>query len=139
MPKPTPTQLRIEYETDPAELGYATADVPEALMNIPNETLHGTVDVLAISPVDLQAVVVGSEFLALSAAAQRAWLALVGLVEVPVANENLRQQIADIWELGTTTRTNLQALQTRPASRAEKLWGVDVVITHKDLLEAIRS
>ncbi len=129
--------LKTELTTDPETLGYASFSDRGAANKL-NEAgaSSETIEVEEVSAVDIQGAVVGSEFSALSATAQRAWLAIVGLESVPVKNTNLREQILDIWGAGTTTRTNLAALQTKSATRAEVLFGEGVSVSQSDVQKA---
>ena len=134
---PTRAELRSEILSDPAAVGYAGKE-PHEIAALLNDPARGeTVSRAMVPSWELQAAVVGSEFQALSAVAQRAWLAIVALPEVPVTNANLRSQVAAIWGAGTATRGNLQALETRPGSRAEALWGEGTYITHQQVSEAL--
>lgn len=130
-------QLKTELATDPKGLGYSSLSDREAANKL-NEVGASSemVDVVQVSALEMQSTVVGSEFASLSATAQRAWLAIVGLGRVPVKNINLRGQILSIWGASTTTRTNLATLQTKSATRAEVLFGEGVSITQSDVQKA---
>ncbi len=71
--------------------------------------------------------VVPADFVALSAVQQRAWLMITGLDSIPVEDPGIRSLVQALWS-GTTTLTNLQALQTRRGSHAEALFGQSVTI-----------
>lgn len=73
----------------------------------------------SIAPGEMQAAVVGSEFAALSAVQQRAWLAILA-DSVDPGNVNIVEQITAIWA-GTTTLTNLSGIKTETVSRAVEL------------------
>ncbi len=129
--------LKTELTTDPKTLGYSGLNDREAANKLNEVGASGeTVDVVQVEALHLQSAVVGSEFASLSATAQRAWLAIVGLERVPVKNTNLRGQILSIWTGVTTTRANLAALQTKSATRAEVLFGEGVSITQSDVQKA---
>lgn len=78
----------------------------------------------SIAPGEMQAQVVGTEFVALSAVKQRAWLAILA-DSVDPANSNIVEQITAIWA-GTTTLTNLAGIKTETVSRAVEL-GLGVI------------
>ena len=133
-------ELATELTNDPASLGYATELTSGnnnglvAKLNLVRDTI--TVDKKEIQPAEAQSAVVGSEFVSLSDVAQRAWQCIVGLPAIPVANANIRAQIAAIWGAGTSTRTNLLELQTLKGSRAEALWGEAVSVSLQNVRDA---
>jgi len=133
------TVLKTELDTDPQTLGYSSLNDREAANKLNEAGSSGeTIDVTCASTIDLQAAVVGSEFDLLSAGKQRAWLAIVGLSEVPVKSTTLRGQILEIFADGTTTRSNLGALQSKSATRGEKVFEEDTSISYNDVKEARR-
>lgn len=135
--------LRNELITDPRALGLAALDDEKAaaklnVRGVTGETLQPT----SISIADLQRAVVGSEFLALLDAQRDLWLAILSSSVNSIINPkdmNVRGQIAQVWGVGTTTRDNLIALQIRSASRAEILFGEDVIVTALDVNRARNS
>lgn len=132
--------LRNELETDPNSYGYAGPYAEGdngTLCVLLNEVRAGiTVDVPTLTAAQMQAAVVGSEFGALADVKQRAWQCVLACGEIPVDNSNIRAQVSSIWGAGTTTRSNLVALQTRTGSRAEELFGAGTVINHHHVAEA---
>ncbi|MHA2263678.1 MAG: hypothetical protein ACXAEN_14880 [Candidatus Thorarchaeota archaeon] len=129
-------ELKIELTTDPAALGYdGTSNAQAAdILNLVRDTI--TVDRRYISNEELLTAVIGTEFMALGAAEQRGWLAVMSLDQVPVANANIRGQILAIWGAGTATRTNLAALQTQDGSRAEQIWWQGIGVSHAEVSKA---
>ena len=146
----TVQQIKDEITLDPAGLGFTallTAGRNNAITDLLNAVPPSapTIAVDVIDPVDAQAAVVASEWGALtSAVKQRLWLALVGLQSIPVRNTKIRDQVKEVWGVGTATRTALGALQTRPATRAEELTGADAdsrtatVVTIEQVRQALR-
>jgi hypothetical protein len=133
------TELSTELSTDPSSLGYAGKQPGEVrdIINLTRDTID--IDREHVPASELQSAVIGSEFVSLSNITQRGWLAIVGLGSdpgVPVGNTNIRGQIAAIWGAGTTTRSNLVALQTKKGSRAEQLWGERSFVTHQAIIAA---
>lgn len=130
--------LTTEINTDPMALGYAGKN-DAAIAGLLNAVgLSGEiVDRSTVTSAQIQEQVVGSEFAALSAVAQRLWLAILSIDVVPVKNANLRAQVLSVWAAGTTTRSNLAALQTKSATRAEVLFGENVIVTHQDVAKAL--
>lgn len=133
-------QLKTELETDPSGLGYAgpwAAGDNGTLTAILNEIRPGiTVEIAEADPQSVQACVVASEYAAISDVQRRAWGCIVGLPTIPVKNAAIRAQILAIWAAGTATRANLAALQTRPGSRAEQLFGAGTVVSHQDIAKS---
>ena len=132
--------LRSELETDPNEYGYAApyaAGDNGTCVVLLNEVRAGiTVDKPTVTAADMQSAVVGTEFAALADVAQRAWQCVLACGDVPVENANIRAQVSAIWDVGTTTRSNLVSLQTRTGSRAEELFGAGAVVDHHHIAEA---
>ena len=112
------TVLKTEINTGPLSRSHARmSDVAIAdSLNVIDRSVNRT----SVSPGELQAAVVGSEFVTLSAGFQRMWLAVLS-DSVDPNNSNIVAQIAEIWGPGTTTRQNLIALKTEAGSRAEEL------------------
>lgn len=135
--------LNAELETDPLGLGYATfvaagnATHMAALVN--DRSLGaGVVVVDSVTTTDMQRAVVATEYLTLAAPQRDLWLAILSASDsVPVADSLIRAQILAVWLAGTDTRSNLGALQTRPASRGELLFGAGVTVTALDCSMAI--
>jgi hypothetical protein len=126
-------QLRNEIDDNPQALDFGDLS-NRAIAKALNEVGGSgeTVDVEFVEPWEMQAAVVHAGFEALNAANQRAWLAIVGLSEIPVKNTGLRAQVQAIWPAGAT-RTALQNLQSRSASRAEALFGENVALSFEEI------
>ena len=122
--------LTTELVTDPQGLGYSTfvaaGDLNRLvdLLNTPG-LASGTVSVATVFSVQLQANVVGSEYLVISAGQRNLWDVIIatGQQGLALSNTLIRQQIGVVWSAGTTTRSNLSNLQVRAASRGEVLFG----------------
>lgn len=135
------TALANEINTDPKALGYAGKSDYEIsqIMNTPGasaETLFRS-----YTPVeDIIAAIVRSEYDAL-AAAGKTYLNEVVLksAKVKTGDATLRTQIAQLFGAGTQTRTNLTAVASRAASRAEVLFGEDINVTDADVARALRG
>lgn len=132
--------LKTELTTDPAGIGYATAgsgDAVARLINAPR-VASGKANVAGLE----RAVVLGrvdpGEYLALPAPERDLWRDITSLDPIPMTAE-VKQQIAAVWGVGTTTRTRLVALQQKDASRAEELFGDGTVVSRRDILKAMRS
>jgi hypothetical protein len=135
------SELNDELTIDPETVGYAGMTDFEAAVALNTVGLTGqTVSVASVDATLIQSAVVGSEYLALTAAQRDLWAALLqaasGGAGVPVIDLDIRGQVLAIWGPGTVTRANLGALQTRSASRAEFLWGDGTNVTVSEVQEA---
>lgn len=126
--------LNTELTDDPEGLGYAGKTDPEmaALINAVNANY--SIDREAIDGQELQMAVVISEYVDLSDIQRMAWNTILsaGSGIIAVYDARVKAQIAAIWGIGTDTRANLVALQTRPASRAEVIFdqaGISISVT----------
>lgn len=134
--------LRDEIDNDPQSLGYSGKTNFQIAQILNTVGLSGeTVDVPFVTTGEIQGAVVGSEYLLLTAPQRDLWDAVLSAANtsrgVPIDNTNIRGQILDTWDPGTATRSNLAALQTRSASRAEVLFGAGTIITDNDVEEAL--
>jgi hypothetical protein len=140
---PTAQQIRAEIDADPKSLGYATlraqSNGPEAAAAKLNE-LGASAETLTRTWVDTTealAVLVGTEVTAL-AQANRDLLAIVtSTTRIKTGSQTMRAALGGIFGAGTTSRTNLQALATRSASRAEALWGEGAYVSASDVGTAL--
>ena len=133
--------LRTEIDTDPSALGYSGLEHVSiaALMNDPAQ-ISATLSITFITAASIHAVVVGSEFAALNTTQQLLWIALTKQDSIPIGGpgvNKIKSQITTVWSAGTETRGNLSSLQTRPASRAEVLFGEGSVVRHQDVAAAL--
>ncbi|HEY5867089.1 MAG TPA: hypothetical protein VI542_16325 [Candidatus Tectomicrobia bacterium] len=139
--------LRVELLTDPVSIGYAphvsngTFSIVAGIVNSVSANAHtitSAVGVSRVASLDLQVAVVAAEFLALSAGTQALWnAALTASVNgIAISNATFRQQVTTVWSAGTTTRANLVALQERPCSRAETLFGERAIVDVNEVAKA---
>ena len=101
----------------------------------------GLIDRNTVTVFDLQSAVVGSEYIALTVGQRDLWNCLIiacSSSSIPLKNSNLRGQVAAVFGAGTTSRTNLLALQQRQGTKAEVLYGDGTVITPSDVFNAVR-
>ena len=85
-----------------------------------------TISVGTVYAISLQQCVVVGEYITLTNQQRDLWNAIIttATTGLAVSNTIIRQQITGIWSVGlSATRSNLVALQTRAASRAEALSG----------------
>lgn len=135
------TALNTEITTDPESLGYAGKTDPEVtdlLNTVGLVTPAETVNVGVLNGQELSMAVDISEYVSLGAAARDGWNTMLSAGDgmIDVDDSRIVSQIGSIWGAATTTRANLLALKTRPCSRAETLFGRDVIIRHLDVARA---
>jgi len=124
--------LKTELDTDPTGRGYAAAsDIAAA--ELLNEVQGGiTVNVTSVLMAEVLEAIVPADWVALTDG-ERAGLLLYA------SQDTLNPNAANVVDAFTTffaatpTLTALNALQTRNGSRAEELWGENVVIHHIDV------
>lgn len=141
----TPAQiatLHTELLTDPHSLGYAPFVAQGAtvqLASILNLPRAGEPTQFRNSVVgsDIAACVVFAEYTALTAGAQNVFNMVVSAAPLDATNSTLRTLIAAIFGSGTTTRANLIAVASRPGSRSEALFGLNVAVTTDDVAAAL--
>ena len=134
--------LKTELDTDPLGLGYAgqpdTQGVADLLntigLSVPPETIPNTsvpvgeildaIDASELPAVDVNGLQFFLERLRLSG----------GGVDISVGSPIIGQ-VADVFTIAAApnSRTALNALTTREASRAEVLFGIGFTVTHTDV------
>lgn len=112
--------LATELETDPLGRGYAgmTSAAAAASLN----TVNRTRAVTAVDGSTIFEATVPAEYNVLLPDQKSLFLAIVGMSSVRiVTGSNSRAALLAMFGAGTTTRTNLAALQTEPVSRADEI------------------
>lgn len=133
--------LATEINTDPKSLGYAGKSDYEIAVILNTAGASAETLFKSYTPVeDIVACIVRSEYDAL-AAAGKTYLNEVVLrgSRVKTGDATLRTQIAQLFGAGTATRTNLTAVASRSASRAEILFGENTTVTDRDVAAALRG
>lgn len=131
--------LATEIGTDPQGLGYSGNSDHQIAEILNTKGLSGeTIEPQFVSADELQRAVVGAEYLTLTDVQRELWLAILtaaaaGERGVAVGDPDIRGQVLAIWTAGSTTRSNLAALQTRDASRGEILFGEGTQVTRLDV------
>jgi len=135
--------LRTELLTDPRGLGYS-AGISIGDHNRISDLLNTSAASHSVSTgtvysLGMQQSVVPAEYAILSAAQRDLWGAIVATAidGIAISNTLIRSQVAFIWALGTVTRTNLLALDTRIGSRAEVLFGEGTVVFSTEVGKAL--
>lgn len=135
------TQLKSEIENDPQTLGLkvdATTWKENAIIaDILNDlsAYSVSINVSSIASKDIREAIVPSDWASLSAAQRDILIFHTAGDNVNPNNPNVRNAFIDAFS-GTTTINNLSALETRPGTRAEDLFGEGTVITHTDVAKA---
>jgi len=127
------TALKNEINNDPRALGYAgkTSAQQAAILNAQSG------DTLSINALlDAYQVINATdptEWAALSAQEKQRFQTITGAGQVDVSNANVRGQFQAMFGAGTATRAALLALTNRQVTRAEKLFGVGMIIAYYDV------
>ena len=134
-------ELKAEIDTDPKNLGYAgLKDEPvAALLNeiglsVPPEILPNT----SVAVKDVLDAVDGSELSAVNINGLQFFLSRLqtasGSIDISQGSP-IKGQVAAIFTVGNApnSRTALDALKTREASRAEILFGSGVTVSYMDV------
>lgn len=135
--------LKLEIQSDPASRGYSAQggnhDGIVALINAPIASVQ--IDQTWVSTEDFMAAIVGSEFNALTTAANGKLQSIITPPRVNLRSPGIRAMVGAIFTAtgAGTTRAALGALQTRNGSRAEGLFGEDAVISREDVGKALQS
>jgi hypothetical protein len=134
--------LKTEINTDPKNLGYAQhvlsgndQEIATLLntLGASNETISRE----EISPSELVNNIVYSEWVS-TTTDQKTYLNMVlATGKIDALNTNVRAGLLAMFGTGTTSRANLIDISTRPASRAESLFGRGTIITNRDVAKAI--
>lgn len=139
---PTAQQIRTEIDTDPKSLGYATLKVqsngPEAVAARMNEA-GASVETLfkAYVPTEeLLAEMQWSEFTGWSAAIKAGVDQYFRGTRIKTGSATLRASLGAMLPT-STSKTNMIALASRPATRAEVLWGEFVVVNATQVADAL--
>jgi hypothetical protein len=130
--------LKTELTDDPNGYGYGVSDPADA--DLLNE-VRGTISIQRdeVPTNEIREAVIANEWDGLTAGKQRDMLFLTAGEFVRPNNANIRAAFRDIFGVGTTTRTNLAAVENGPASRGEELFGRGTRITPSHVADARRS
>ena len=132
------TALKAEIANDPNGLGYAgKTDQPVAdLMNDPAK--GGTITRGAITSQTVIDAVNPNEFAALTALQLQQLQVITSTGNVDVGNTNVQGQLGKLFTAAASpiTRSAIIALASRPASRAEALFGSGTIIQASDVAQA---
>lgn len=133
-------QLRTELQTDPNAYGYDPHRATGAdwqLAELINRVRAGVdIDRDIVAAYEVYEAMVAAEYDALTAAKKERVRNLLSMGQLNAKGANTRNTLLDCFAPGTTTRTNLAAMQKRSGSRAEFLWGANVVVTVDQVAQA---
>ena len=128
--------LKTEITSDPAAIGYATANGDhEAIAKLLNKPQR-TIDAESLSSGILVSCIDRTEFAALPAADKGYLNLFVTAGDVPMST-NVRQALRALFPVGSETRTKINQATRRTGSRADEL-GFGRV-TESDVADALRS
>lgn len=137
------TQLTTELQTDPSALGYAAliaSGDDRTLAAMLNEIRPAiSIDRATITGNEFLDAVVQSDYNALAANSDgRPWVkALAAMITINIKSANIRTIVGAIFPAGSATRNNLIALQVRPGSRAEQLFGGEISVGVDEVARAL--
>jgi len=135
--------LKTELQTDPTGLGYAGPlgrGETQVVADLLNAVRQGvSIERETVPAYEVWEAIVPSEWAALTANDRQRVQTILSMGEVSVRGTNTRSSFAAAFGAGTSSRTQLAALQNRPGSRAEQLFGTDVVIQSSDITIALQS
>lgn len=133
--------LEDEILNDPLVLGYAGKSDYEISQMMNDPGLSGETLFRSYTPAEeIVAAIIRADYDALDDPG-RSYLGQVVLksAKVKTGDATLRGQLADLFGVGTTTRTNLTAVASRPASRSEILFGENSSVNDQDVATALRG
>ena len=122
--------LKTELTTDPLSLGLvrmSDQDAANKLNEIPATPSAGReIERDVVPACEIFEATLPSEWTALSATEKQRYQTMLSMGELNLKKPNTRSALAAMFGAGTTTRTNVLALQTTVASRAMVLFGEPV-------------
>lgn len=129
--------LLTEITTDPRTLGYAGKSDSQIadLLNTPGASAE-TIFKAYTDTADVVAGIVRTEWNSLAAQEKQFLDLLCGSPKLKTGDANLRTSMAGIFANGTTSRANLIAAASKPAARAEVLFGEGTTVSHLDVARA---
>lgn len=135
--------LKAEIQNDPTGRGYAApyeAGRDNAVADLLNDPRQGaTIGRTLIDAWQFVNAITPSEYVVLTQA-QRDYLVLVAAAgRVQLGGGGVRTALGSLFGAGTATRAAFIALQDRPATRAEELFGEGVAISPDDISAARRA
>lgn len=117
-------KLKAEVESDPLARGYSGMTDAEVAAEI--NFVYRSQDREAVATWEIFEAIVPGEYAVLSADEKSLLGRILAMGTINVKGANTRAALAAMFGAGTTTRGNLQALQTETISRAAEL-GLGVV------------
>jgi len=134
------TALATEINTDPKALGYSPGTKTNAQITTIINTAGAsseTIDSGVVQGHQIVGAIVQADYALLSAAQVSQLTIWLSPPFVDTSSANVRAVFAALFGAGTQTRTNLQALTQRAASRAEILFGRGTVVLVEDVSAAL--
>jgi hypothetical protein len=129
--------LKNEILNDTLALGYSGKSDSEIANILNSYTTGRLINRDIIDTWEIFEATVPAEWSALTAAEKQRYQTIISAGQVSVKGANVRASLGTMFITGTTTRTNLIALQQKTGSRAEELFGQSV--SHLDVAFALRG
>ena len=135
---PTASELAAEIENDPQGLGYTGDNATDAgILNEVRSSIQLNRTSIPMGEIYGE-VVWDPEWLGLSAIKREAFRQITSTASLDVTSQNIRDAMVEIFGAGSDTISNLQAILTRDASRAEELFGHGTHVSPSEVAEARR-
>jgi hypothetical protein len=120
--------LATELQTDPQGLGYTGDPINDhSVINLVRASIQ--IDVPTVPTRDIIEATIASEYSTLSDTEKSRYQTLVSVGEIDPNATNAVAAFQAMFTGGTTTRSNLLALQSRDGSRAEQLFEESVSLS----------
>lgn len=135
--------LKAEVINDPLGLGYAPYIAPgndQAIVNILNTVRpSSSITRTLVDAWEVVNSIVPVEYAALTAPAREYLNMVISANKVQLGGGAVRDGLSLVFGVGTTTRANITALLSRPGTRAEELFGIDIKISLEDIALARKA
>ena len=135
--------LKTELTTDPKALGYSAADPHGDAAKLNQAGLSAeTIEPEFVDAMTVQAAVAVADYGALPSDAHRQfWAVLIAASAssggFPIKDTGILAQLTALWSgAANGTGTRIAALQTRPAARAEVLFGENEMVSAPQVTDA---
>lgn len=138
--------LKTELATDPNTYGYGNSDATDkADADLLNEVRSAIqINRKGVAMAEVWSSILTSDYDSLTAPQRQLLDSYSALGTVDFGKDDgsdsaVKANLLVLFPNGTTSNTNLQAIYTRDASRAEQLLGADVSVTPSDVANARKS
>jgi hypothetical protein len=135
------TALKTEVNTDPQSIGYNASGSTQGILDLLNTASSNTTGATTTKPIsdlivaEVAAEIDPTEYSLLTGYAQE-WVKSMINQNSEASLIAYKDKFLDLFGAGSATRTNVQALLSPAASRAEELFGYGTVIDRNDWITA---